>query len=180
MISNSEKTASKAPISKEPIIRLVVAYASNRCIGKDNALPWHLPSDLAHFKKNTLGHPIIMGRKTWESIGRPLPGRPNYVISRNPEYQSPGATVCTDVAQAIRAASEYEQQTGVSCIIGGAQIYAQALPLAHELIATEVHAEVPGDSYFPALDAHWLETKRLPQPAENGYNYDFVWYQRQP
>lgn len=175
MTSHPKKSA-----TTEPIIRLVVAYATNRCIGKDNTLPWHLPSDLAHFKKSTLGHPIIMGRKTWESIGRPLPGRPNYVISRNADYQAPGATVCTDVAQAIRAAANHEQYTGVICVIGGAQIYAQALPLAQELIATEVHAEVPGDSFFPALDAQWLETKRLPQPAENGYTYDFVWYQRQP
>lgn len=180
MIFNTEKDTPKEPCSKAPTIRLVVAYATNRCIGKDNALPWHLPSDLAHFKKHTLGHPIIMGRKTWESIGRPLPGRPNYVISRQPDYPALGATVCTDVAQAIRAASEHEQQTGVICIIGGAQIYAQTLPLAHELIATEVNAEVAGDSYFPVLDAHWRETKRLPQPAENGHTYDFVWYQRQP
>lgn len=180
MIFKPENTTSQKSNPNGPTVRLVVAYATNRCIGKDNALPWHLPSDLAHFKKNTLGHPIIMGRKTWESIGRPLPGRPNYVISRNADYSAPGATVCTDVIQAIRAAANHEQQTGVICVIGGAQIYAQALPLAHELIATEVHAEVPGDSFFPALDTQWLETKRLPQPAENGYTYDFVWYQRQP
>src|SRR5690625_4728013 len=131
----------------QPIIRLVVAYARNRCIGKDNALPWHLPGDLAHFKKNTLGHPIIMGRKTWESIGRPLPGRPNYVITRNTSFDAPGATVCNDLPQAIQAAAQHPQQLGVICIIGGAQIYKQALDLADELIATEVHAEVSGDSF---------------------------------
>lgn len=168
------------PSSQSPIVRLVVAYAANRCIGKDNALPWHLPSDLAHFKESTLGHPIIMGRKTWESIGRPLPGRPNYVISRNTNYLAPGATVCHDLTQAIQQASATAQKTGVICIIGGAQIYAQAMPLADEIIATEVHAEVPGDSFFPVLEAQWTEIERHPQPMENGYRYDFVTYRRQP
>lgn len=160
--------------SAAPIIRLVVAYAANRCIGKNNALPWHLPSDLAHFKKHTLGHPIIMGRKTWESIGRPLPGRANYVISRNPDYPAAGATTCTSLEQALQQCA----QEPVVCIIGGAQIYAQALPLAHELYATEVHADVAGDSFFPPLTEQWQEQERYPQPAENGYEYDFVFYRK--
>lgn len=165
-------------MSLPPTIRLVVAYSRNRCIGKDNALPWHLPGDLAHFKKQTLGHPIIMGRHTWDSIGRPLPGRPNYVVSRTPHFRAPGATVCRDLLQALQAAAQHPQQSGIICIIGGAQIYQQALPLADELIATEVHAEVSGDSFFPMLNPQWREIKRLPQPPENGYAYDFVWYQK--
>lgn len=157
----------------QPILRLVVAYAQNRCIGKDNQLPWHLPKDLAHFKALTLGHPIIMGRHTWESIGRPLPGRLNIVISRNPDFEAPGATVCHSLAQALQHTADQP----VVCVIGGAQIYQQALPMAHEIYATEVKQVVAGDAFFPALDQQWQETKRQPQPTENGFAYDFVRYE---
>lgn len=163
-----------APTHHAPILRLVVAYAENRCIGKDNQLPWHLPSDLAHFKALTLGHPIIMGRRTWESIGRPLPGRPNFVISRNPAFTAPKATVCRSLEEAL----EHTASSPLICIIGGAQIYQQALPLAHEVYATEVKQNVAGDAFFPALDSQWRETERHPQPAENGLTFDFVRYER--
>lgn len=155
-------------------IRLVVAYAENRCIGKDNQLPWRLPHDLANFKKLTLGHPIIMGRRTWDSIGRPLPGRPNFVISRNPEFVAPQATVCSSLQEALA----YTATAPMVCIIGGGQIYEQALPLANEVYATEVKQTVAGDAFFPPLDGTWQETKRLPQPPENGFEYDFVRYER--
>ena len=160
---------------RAPRVTMVVAYARNRAIGRDNALPWKLPGDLAHFKRTTLGRPILMGRKTWESLGRPLPGRRNIVISRNPDYAPAGADVMPDVASALAAcAGEAE-----IFIIGGAQIYAAALALADRIVATEVHAEVPGDAFFPSLpEGEWQECSRAPQPAENGYAYDFVVYDR--
>lgn len=162
-------------MSALPRLTLVVAYSDNRVIGRDNALPWKLPGDLAHFKRTTLGSPIIMGRKTWESLGRPLPGRTNVVVSRNTEYAAPGAVVVPTLQAAVQACGEVAD----AYIIGGAQIYEQALPIAQRLIATEVHAVVEGDAFFPALPAEqWQETSREPQPAENGYAYDFVVYER--
>ncbi|OVZ61256.1 dihydrofolate reductase [Pigmentiphaga sp. NML080357] len=157
-----------------PLI-LIVAYASNRVIGRDNALPWRLRGDLAHFKRTTLGHPIVMGRKTWESLGRPLPGRQNIVVTRDPAYAAAGATVVHTLDEALAAAGQAEQ----IYVIGGAQIYAAALERADRIIATEVHADVPGDAYFPPLPAgQWRETAREPQPPEDGLAYDFVSYQR--
>ncbi|HEY9278770.1 MAG TPA: dihydrofolate reductase [Eoetvoesiella sp.] len=158
-----------------PYIKFVVAYSDNRVIGRDNALPWRLPSDLAHFKRNTLGQPIIMGRNTWESLGRPLPGRPNLVVSRNSNFHAEGASVFASVQDALSSCAD---QPSV-CIIGGAQIFEQTLPLADEIIATEVHAQVDGDVFFPVLNpAQWQETERLAQPHENGYDFDFVVYKR--
>jgi dihydrofolate reductase len=158
-----------------PLIQLVVAYSDNRVIGRDNALPWRLPSDLAHFKRTTMGRPIIMGRNTWESLGRPLPGRPNLVISRNPDYRAEGATVFGSLAQALGACQEYDKV----CIIGGEQLFRLSLDLAGEIIATEVHAHVEGDTWFPKLDPEkWREMRREPQPEENGYKFDFVCYAR--
>lgn len=170
-----------APDAPLPSLRLVVAYADNRIIGRDNTLPWRLPGDLAHFKRTTMGLPIIMGRKTWESLGRPLPGRHNIVISRNPAFAANGATVVASLDEALRAAAQGSQSDApqTACIIGGAQIYAQALPLADEVVATEVHADVEGDASFAPLDpTQWHETQRQPQPEENGLRYDFVVYRR--
>ena len=158
-----------------PTIQLVVAYSTNRVIGRDNALPWRLPADLAHFKRVTLGQPILMGRNTWESLGRPLPGRPNLVVSRNPEYRAEGATVHPSLEAALAACGGAER----ICIIGGEQIFKHALTIADEIIATEVHAEVAGDTFFPDIDpAAWREVERLPQPDQNGYSFDFVVYRR--
>lgn len=159
----------------KPVLSLVVAYAANRAIGRDNALPWKLPGDLAHFKRTTLGRPIVMGRNTWESLGRPLPGRQNIVVSRNSAYAATGAEVVASLPEAIAAAGN----EGEIFVIGGAQIYAQALALAQRVIATEIHAEVDGDAFFPPLPAGWVETSRAPQPEENGLRYDFVVYERQ-
>ncbi|AKQ54063.1 dihydrofolate reductase [Bordetella hinzii] len=155
-------------------LTLVVAYARNRVIGRDNTLPWRLPGDLAHFKRTTLGHPIVMGRNTWESLGRPLPGRQNIVVSRNPDYRAEGARVVPDLQAALDAAEAEDVY-----VIGGAQIYAQALPLADRIIATEIQADVDGDAWFPLLPGYaWKETSRQPQPEENGYRYHFVVYER--
>ncbi len=166
---------SPSETGKRPHIKCVVAYSRNRVIGKDNALPWHLPADLQHFKRNTLGQPIIMGRKTWDSLGRPLPGRRNIVISRDPRKKLAGAEVFTALDEALLAC----QNEPVVCIIGGAQIFTEALPLVQELIATEVNADIEGDVFFPELDpSEWQEAARLPQPEENGYTYDFVTYRR--
>lgn len=158
-----------------PHVKIVVAYSDNRTIGRDNALPWRLPGDLKHFKQATLGHPIVMGRKTWESLGRPLPGRRNIVISRQPQFAAAGASVYGSLAEALH---DCKDEDSVS-VIGGAQIYRLALPLADEIVATEVHAEVEGDAHFPRLEpGQWQETQRLVQQAENGYAYDFVTYRR--
>jgi len=156
-------------------LTLIVAYSTNRAIGRDNALPWKLPGDLAHFKRSTLGRPIIMGRKTWDSLGRPLPGRSNIVITRNPGFGAEGAIVVPSLQAAIDACGDVDE----AFVIGGAQIYAQALPLARRVLATEVRADVDGDAFFPLLPSfQWKETARAPQPAENGYEYDFVTYER--
>ncbi|WP_370632041.1 dihydrofolate reductase [Pusillimonas sp. MFBS29] len=160
-----------------PIVQLVVAYSKNRVIGRDNTLPWRLPSDLAHFKRVTLGHPIVMGRNTWLSLGRPLPGRPNLVISRNPEYRADGASVHPSLNAALAACANTNAEK--ICIIGGEQVFRHALDVADEIIATEIKSDIEGDTYFPALDANtWQEIERLPQPEENGLAFDFVTYRR--
>lgn len=159
----------------QPLVQIVVAYARNRVIGRDNDLPWKLPGDLAHFKRVTMGCPIIMGRKTWESLGRPLPGRLNVVISRNPHYIAEGATLCASVEDALRACNH----TARACIIGGEQLFRDALPLVDEIVATEIHADIEGDTFFPTLQTQeWEEIERLPQPEENGLQYDFVTLRR--
>jgi dihydrofolate reductase len=164
-----------APGARAPRLTLVVAYARNRVIGRDNALPWKLPGDLAHFKRTTLGHPIVMGRKTWESLGRPLPGRRNIVISRDAGYAAAGATVVRDIDAALSACEDTDEVF----VIGGAQIYAAVLDRADRIVATEVAADVDGDAYFPYLPAfQWREVSREPQAAENGYAYDFVVYEK--
>lgn len=157
-------------------LSLIVAYASNRVIGRDNTLPWRLPADLAHFKRATMGKPIIMGRKTWDSLGRPLPGRLNIVISRNADYQAAGATVVAGLEQARAACAAAGAEDAF--VIGGEAIFALALPLADTIIATEIHQAVSGDTGFPELPPGWRETRREPQPEENGYSYDFVTYER--
>ncbi|MBT0962008.1 dihydrofolate reductase [Denitromonas iodatirespirans] len=160
-----------------PEIVLIAAVARNGAIGKDNALPWRLKADLAHFKRTTLGHPVVMGRKTWESLGRPLPGRQNIVISRDPAYVAPGACVAGDLAAAIAACPDDARLF----VIGGAQIYALALPQADRLVLTEVDADVDGDAFFPAFDrSAFEETSRLhqPQDADNDHAADFVDYRR--
>ena len=156
-------------------LNLIVAYAQNRVIGRDNTLPWKLPSDLAHFKRTTLGHPVIMGRKTWESLGRPLPGRRNIVVTRNPDYPATGAECVTSLEQALACVQDEAQVF----VIGGAQIYQEALAFAQQVIETEVVANVDGDAFFAPLDpAQWAETSRTHHPEENGLRFDVVQYHR--
>lgn len=160
---------------KKPQLRLIVAYSRNRIIGKDNTLPWRLPGDLKHFKQQTLGHPVIMGRRTWESLGRPLPGRLNIVVSKSGLGSFEGARVASSLEQAI----ELVQDADLAYVIGGANLYAQSLGIVDSIIATEIDAEIEGDAYFPLLEKdQWKEVAREPQPAENGLLYDFVTYQR--
>lgn len=149
---------------------LVVAMARNRVIGRDNQLPWRLPADLAYFKQVTMGHPIIMGRRTWESIGRPLPGRQNIVVTRQRDYQAAGCTVVGSLDQAWAAAGD----AGEVCVIGGTSIFAEALPSADRIHLTEVDAEVPGDTYFPPFDrSEWVEREVSRQPVDARHEYAF-------
>jgi dihydrofolate reductase len=136
-------------------IAIYVAIARNGVIGREGGLPWRLSSDLKRFKADTMGKPIIMGRKTWQGIGRPLPGRQNIVVTRDPDFQAEGADVVTSLQDAITLARARSHcVTGIDeiCIIGGGQIYEQALPLANRLCVTHVLAEVDGDTRFPPID----------------------------
>jgi dihydrofolate reductase len=158
------------------MISLVVAVAENNVIGHAGRLPWHLPQDLQRFKQITLGHPILMGRLTYESIGRPLPGRRNLVMSHDRQLQISGCTVVSDLDAAIAAAAATELQ-----VIGGAKVYEQALPRAERIYLTRVHANVTGDTYFPALDpGEWIEVSREPRPADerHAYAYSFIVLER--
>lgn len=158
-----------------PHLVLIAAVAANGVIGVDNSLPWRLPGDLKRFKALTLGNPIIMGRKTWESLGRALPGRHNIVVTRTADFTAPGATVVNSVNAALAACTNAER----AFVIGGAEIYAQTLPLANRLELTEIHADITGDAHFPAFDlAEWRETARETRRGEEGLEYDFVSYER--
>lgn len=158
-----------------PRLVILAAVAANGMIGVNNTLPWRLPDDLKRFKALTFGHPVIMGRKTWQSLGRALPGRHNIVITRQPDFAAPGATVVASLAAAL-AASAYED---TAFVIGGAEIYALALPVADHLELTEIHAEIEGDARFPPLDpAVWREVEREPRRSAEGLAYDFVRYVR--
>lgn len=164
-------------------LSMIVAQAKNRVIGRQNKLPWYLPGDLKYFKQVTMGKPVIMGRKTYESIGKPLPGRLNVVITRDPTYRLEGAKVVHSLAEAIELSESQAFIDGVeeAMVIGGEQIYAQALPLAERLYVTQVHAEVEGDALFPELVlSDWDELGRDDFKAEgpNPYDYSFVVYQR--
>jgi dihydrofolate reductase len=132
-------------------ISLVVAAADNGVIGRDNALPWHLPDDLKRFKRITLGKPVVMGRKTYESIGKPLPGRQNIVLTRDPNYRRDGVDVVNDVAGAVRAAADQPE----IMVIGGAELFALFLSRAARVHLTRVHAEIPGDVFWSPLDDSW-------------------------
>lgn len=157
---------------------LIAALAQNRVIGRDNQLPWHLPADLKHFKALTLGKPIIMGRKTWDSLGRPLPGRLNLVVSRQAELRLEGAEVFESLEQAIQRAEQWACEQGVDelMLIGGAQLYAQALARADRLYLTRVGLNPEGDAWFPEFgDADWQRTALDEHPAEGeipGYDFE--------
>ena len=165
-------------------LALIWAMARNRTIGRNNALPWYLPEDLKYFKRVTLGKPIIMGRKTWESIGRPLPGRTNIVITRDAAFHAEGVRVVQTLEQALALAEKICLIDGAdeAVVIGGAQIYALALPLADRLYLTQVHADVEGDAHFPPLDLTlWRELGRedFAAQAPNPYDYSFLILERE-
>jgi dihydrofolate reductase len=151
-------------------IALVVAMARNRVIGRGNALPWRLPADLAYFKRVTLGRPVVMGRRTYESIGRPLPGRKNIVVSRNPQFLAPGCTVVHTLDAAWDAAAGADE----ACVIGGTTLFEETLPIAEVIHLTEVEAEVEGDTFFPEFDrSEWRETEVERHGADEHHAYAF-------
>jgi dihydrofolate reductase len=155
---------------------VIFARARNGAIGKDGVMPWHLPEDLAHFKQVTLGCPVIMGRKTWDSLPprfRPLPGRTNIVVTRQADWQSAGATRSGSLEEAIELCAGAPEVW----VIGGAQIYAQALPLANTAEVTEIEADFEGDAFAPTFDALWKETARERHLSAKGVGYSFVSYQ---
>lgn len=156
-------------------LNLIVAYAQNRTIGRDNTLPWKLPGDMAHFKRTTMGCPIIMGRKTWDSLGRALPGRRNIVISTDKSRSAPGAEFVQSLPEALDLVRDAER----AYVIGGAQLYRQALAMADAIVATEIGTDIAGDAFFDPIDpGEWREVSRLPQTPENGLRYDLVHYRR--
>ncbi|MRV74708.1 dihydrofolate reductase [Duganella sp. FT92W] len=156
------------------LLAIIVAADLERGIGIHNTLPWKLPEDLAHFKRLTTGHAIIMGRKTYESIGRPLPNRRNIVITRNASWRADGVETVHSLAEARELVAGDAQ----AYIIGGAQVYEQALALADEVIITEIQATYECDAHFPALGPEWRETAREPHVAASGLPYAFVTYRK--
>ena len=164
-------------------ISLIVALSENHVIGRNNKLPWYLPNDLKYFKQVTMGLPIVMGRKTFESIGKPLPGRTNIVVTRNTEWAADGVRAAHSLEEAFELAESIAEIDGREelMIIGGDQIYQSALPLVDRMYLTEVHAHVDGDAYFPKFDpADWREVGREDFEAvePNPYDYSFVVYDR--
>ncbi|AVG16019.1 diacylglycerol kinase [Chromobacterium vaccinii] len=162
-------------MSRKPMLTLVAAMAANRTIGVDNQLPWRLPEDLKHFKATTLGKPVIMGRKTWDSIGRPLPGRRNIVVTRQADWRADGAEAAHSLEEALALAGAVEE----ACLIGGADLYRQALALADRLCLTEIARDYDGDAHFPVFDPDdWREASREAAVSADGLPYAFVEYRR--
>ena len=160
-----------------PRINLIYARAANGVIGKNNAMPWHLPEDLAHFKRLTQGWPVIMGRKTWDSLParfRPLPGRTNVVITRQADWQEAGARPASSLADALSLCAASEEVW----VIGGAQIYAQAEPLADRIEVTEIDRDFEGDAFAPALGPQWTATAREDHVTAGGLAFSFVSYRK--
>ncbi len=161
----------------KPEIIIAAAIARNGVIGVDNGLPWRLKADMQHFRALTMGYPILMGRKTWESLGRPLPGRRNLVVTRDPLFHAEGAEVFHDPESAIAAVADADRLF----VIGGAQLYTTLFPHADRLELTEVWADVSGDAHFPPFDrSDFIEERRDPRTADadNEFDFDFVQYRR--
>ena len=156
-------------------LHLIYARAANGVIGKDGTLPWHLPEDLAHFKRKTSGLPVIMGRKTWDSLPprfRPLPGPTNIVVTRQAQWSADGALRAGSLAEAMALCGEAAD----AWLIGGAELYAQGLPLASSAEVTEIAAAFDGDAHAPVLGPHWVERSREQHTSSNGLGYSFVSY----
>src|SRR5690348_416347 len=161
----------------EPRIFLVAAVAANGVIGRDGKLPWHLPEDLQHFKRLTSGHPVIMGRRTWESLKGPLPARDNIVVTRTPGYDAPGAAVASSLPAALALCAGEP----VIFVIGGEQLFAESLAVAAGLVLTEIHRDYEGDTWFPAYDrSRWRESQRESHTSADGTKFDFVLYEPTP
>ena len=158
-----------------PRVYLIAAVAANGIIGARGRLPWHLSEDLKHFKRLTLGHPVVMGRRTWESLDqRPLPGRENIVVTRTAGYDAPGAAVANSLPAALALCAGET----VAFVIGGERLFAEALPFAAGLVLTEIHRDYEGDTRFPAFErARWRETQREAHTAADGVRFDFVLYE---
>lgn len=154
------------------MLSLIVAASENNVIGRENDLPWSLPDDLQYFKETTKGCPIIMGRKNFESIGRVLPGRQNIVITRQPEYAVEGCDVVGSLEEAIEVAGDAEEVF----VIGGGEIYKQALPMVDRVYLTRVHADIEGDVYFPELGSEWQETSAEHHDADEKHEHAFTFY----
>ena len=166
-------------------INLIWAQARNRVIGNKGTMPWHLPEDLAHLKRMTLGYPVVMGRKTWDSIPpkfRPLPGRTNVVITRQVDWRADGALPANNMIEALSICEHMSIILDPSpeqvWVIGGAQIYAQALPLAKRVVVTEIDSDFEGDAFAPTLGSEWQETEREQQTSKTGLAFSFVTYIR--
>jgi dihydrofolate reductase len=163
---------------KKPNVSIIVACAHHGVIGRDNALPWHLPEDLAHFKKMTIGKPVIMGRKTFDSIvarlGKPLPGRRNIIVTRNRDWQYPGTDIAHDLPQAIALCQGHDE----IFIIGGAELYREAMSLADRLIVTEIDLDISGDVTFPAINPQLWKVLSRDAHNEAALPYAFVVYAR--
>jgi dihydrofolate reductase len=163
-------------------VSMIAAVAQNRVIGKNNTLPWHLPDDMKYFMQTTSRHPVIMGRKNFDSIPekfRPLPNRHNIVVTRQADFVAPGCAVVRSLEEALAKAASYH--ISEIFVIGGAEIYAQAFPFTQRLYLTEIHAELPGDTFFPEWDRRlWQEVSRRNHPADarHAYSFDFVIYDR--
>lgn len=157
---------------------LIVAVAENSVIGIDNKMPWHIPADLKYFKKVTMGKPLLMGRKTFESLGKPLPGRPHIVITRNPTFEYPGVSVVHSIEAGYVLASKTAQSMELEefMLIGGANVYAQLLAKVDRMYLTQVHASFEGDAFFPDYDrVQWQQTSREDiDPTENTVGYSFI------
>jgi dihydrofolate reductase len=152
-------------------LTLVAAYADNRVIGDHGRIPWHLSEDFAHFKATTMGGTLVMGRATYDSIGRPLPGRTTIVVTRNPDWSAEGVLVAHSLDEALALAAE---QAGDTYVVGGGEIYEQALPLATHQVLTEVHLAPEGDARYPEFDPdEWVETRREPRDG-----FTWVWWER--
>jgi len=161
-------------LPQAPRIYLVAAVASNGIIGANGALPWRLPEDLQHFKRVTMGHPVIMGRKTWESLKGPLPGRDNIVVTRTAGYETPGAAV----ASSLEAALALCLGEPVAFVVGGSSLFAESLPSAAGLVMTEIHKDYEGDTWFPPYDrSRWKESQREQHVTADGMKFDFVLYE---
>jgi len=158
-------------------LQLIYARSRNGVIGRDNQMPWHLPEDLAHFRRVTMGQPVIMGRKTWDALPprfRPLPGRLNIVITRQNDWQAEGALRAGSIDEAMRLCGHVPS----AWIVGGAQIYRQAEPMAHTAVVTEIDADCDGDAYAPTLSSRWHEVQRESHTAASGLRFAFVTYQQ--